>query len=75
MYSPEDTARIEYLRHKASHEGLTAEEQREVVAILREGRKAAAVAVTKSKAAKAKPSGEAVLAGLMALMKKPGDAL
>jgi hypothetical protein len=72
MYSPETVSRLETLRQLAQQRDLTTDEAKEVITLLRQGRAAASVAVTKSKAAKAKPDGAAVLAGLFAALGKPG---
>ena len=54
MYSPETQARIAAWRHKEATEGLSLEDQKEIVALLRGERRSAAVSSEQSKRARAK---------------------
>jgi hypothetical protein len=66
MYSAETTARLDHFRSLAQQRDLTAEESREVIALIRQDRVTASAVSAKSKASKAPIDGNAVLAKLQA---------
>ena len=71
MESPATAARLAFFRDKVQRgEKLTAEEQAEVVRIVREDRKTASVVSATSKSAKAPADPAATLAKLNDLLKK-----
>jgi anthranilate phosphoribosyltransferase len=74
MYSSDTTARLDYFRGLAQQRDLTAEESREVIALIRQDRVTASTVSAASKAKKAPVDGSAVLAKLMAAMGKGGPA-
>lgn len=79
MYTPEQTLRIQQLRQKSlTPEGLTLEEKREAVTLMRKGRTGAQIAAVRSRtakaAAKAPVDTAALLQQLLPLDKGDGDA-